>query len=430
MVMKPTPTTLSPRGHALTQQRNMRDMAGIILDTYDPKSNPDGWAILGVAENYCMLPEMASFIAHKRIDLSANDFSYNEGPWSTKRLREALATLINKRFKPVREVKQNELCMANGLTPLCSMLGIACCEEGDGILISQPCYGAFFEDFGRIAKAKMVPVPLHGIDQFSVEGVQCYDKALKEAEAAGTRIRALLLCNPHNPLGRCYPHETLVEIMRFCQKNKIHLFSDEIYAMSVYDSLEDELAVPFESVLSFDSSEYISPDYLHMLYAMSKDLGAGGLRVGCLVSGNRELRTAMDQLVFFHWTGIADQRVAMEILEDEEWLEGFLRLSREKLRDHSALARSMLDEKGIKYAPGANAGFFLVVDLRPFLRHMGKEGWEAEAALVQKMMGAKVFLTSGEMMKSEEPGWFRVVFSQDQQTLKEGLRRLFEVLGL
>ena len=430
MVMKPAPTTLSPRGHALAQQQNMRDMAGIILDKYDPKTNPDGWAILGVAENYCMLPEIASYIAHKRIHLSANDFSYNEGPWSTKRLREALATLINKRFKPVTEVKESELCMANGLTPLCSMLGYVCCEDGDGILISQPCYGAFVEDFGRVAKAKMVMVPFRGVDQFSVEGVECYKRALEEAEAAGTRIRALLLCNPHNPLGRCYPRETVVEIMKFCQENKIHLFSDEIYGMSVYDTSGDELAVPFESVLSFDTSEYISPDYLHMLYAMSKDLGAGGLRVGCLVSGNQELRKAMDQLVFFHWTGIADQRVAIEILEDEACLESFLHLSRKRLKDHSALTRSILDGKGIKYAPGSNAGFFLVVDLRPFLRHTGKEGWETEAALVQKMMGAKLFLTSGEMMKSEEPGWFRLVFSQDQQTLREGLRRLFEVLGL
>ena len=320
--------------------------------------------------------------------------------------------------------------MANGLTPLCHMLGIVCCEENDGILIGQPCYSAFVEDFGRVAKARLVTVPFQGVDQFSIDGVECYERALKEAEAAGTRIRALLLCNPHNPLGRSYPRETLVEIMRFCERNKIHLFSDEIYAMSVYDTPDDELAVPFESVVSFDSSEYINPDYLHMLYAMSKDLGAGGLRVGCLVSGNKELRKAMDQLVFFHWTGIADQRVAIEILEDKEWVESFFFASREKLRDHSALTKSMLDEKGIKYAPGSNAGFFLVIDLRPFLKYTGKEGWEAEAALVEKMMGARLFLTSGEMMKSEEPGWFRLIFSQDQQTLKEGLRRLFEVLGL
>ena len=66
-----------------------------------------------------------------------------------------------------------------------------------------------------------------------------------------------------------------------------------------------------------------------MLYSMSKDLGAGGLRLGCFVSGNQELRRAMDQLTFFHWPGMADRRIAIEILEDEEWLERFFSMSRE-----------------------------------------------------------------------------------------------------
>ena len=427
MVIKYEKTTLSARGYALTQELNMREMASMVLDKYDPRTNPDGWTLLGVAENYAMLPEIASYIEQRPcIKLSANDFSYNEGPWGVKRLRQALAGLINQRFKPMDEVKESELCISNGMSPLCSMLGFACCEEGDGILIGQPCYGSFVEDFGRVAKAKMVMVPFGKVDPFSVEGVKCYERALMEAQTAGTRIRALLLCNPHNPTGRCYPHETIVEIMRLCQKHKIHLFCDEIYGMSVYETS----AVPFESVISFDSSEYISTDYLHMMYSMSKDLGGGGLRVGCLVSGNLELRKAVDQLTMFHWPGIADQRIVIEILEDEEWLGSFFSASREKLLHHATFTRSVLDDKGIKCSPSANAGFFFLIDLRPFLKSTGKEGWEAEGELVQKMVKSKLFLTDGKMMRSEEAGWFRIVFSQDMKTLKEGLRRLFEILDV
>jgi 1-aminocyclopropane-1-carboxylate synthase len=428
MVIKYENTTLSARGYALTQQLNMREMASMVLDKYDPHTNPDGWALLGVAENYAMLPEIASYIEQRPcIKLSANDFSYNEGPWGLKRLRQALARLINQKFNPVKEVKESELCVSNGMSPLCSMLGFVCCEEGDGILIGQPCYGAFVEDFGRAAKAKMVMVPFGEVDPFSVDGVQCYETALEKAQGAGTRIKALLLCNPNNPTGRCYPHKTIVEIMRLCQHHRIHLFCDEIYGMSVYET-DSNFSVPFESVISFDSSKYLSPDYLHMMYAMSKDLGAGGLRVGCLVSGNQELRMAVDQLTLFHWPGIADQRIAIEMLEDEEWLESFFSVSREKLLHHAKFTRSMLDEKGISYSSGASAGFFFLIDLRRFLKNAGKDGWEAENGLVQAMMKSKLFLTDGKMMWSEEPGWFRIVFSQDMKTLEEGLRRLFEVL--
>jgi 1-aminocyclopropane-1-carboxylate synthase len=109
-----------------------------------------------------------------------------------------------------------------------------------------------------------------------------------------------MLCNPHNPLGRCYPKDTIVALMKFCQHHKIHLLCDEIYAISVYDTPEDPAAVKFTSVLSFDSLPYISTDYLHVIYGMSKDEAAGGLRLGCLYTQNTELMDAMSAISPFH----------------------------------------------------------------------------------------------------------------------------------
>ncbi|EMC98346.1 hypothetical protein BAUCODRAFT_121220 [Baudoinia panamericana UAMH 10762] len=72
----------------------------------------------------------------------------------------------------------------------------------------------------------------------------------------GMGIRALLLCDPHNPLGRCYPRDTIIASMRLCSKYGIHLLSDELYAMLIYD-VSNKDAVPFTSALFFDGSEYI-----------------------------------------------------------------------------------------------------------------------------------------------------------------------------
>lgn len=44
------------------------------------------------------------------------------------------------------------------------------------------------------------------------------------------------MSNPHNPLGRPYPRETLLAYARFCEERDLHLVSDEIYGMSVYDN--------------------------------------------------------------------------------------------------------------------------------------------------------------------------------------------------
>ena len=56
---------------------------------------------------------------------------------------------------------------------------------------------------------KCVFVPFEGVDQFSIDAVNAYEQTLLKADSEGTKIRALLLCHPHNPLGQCYPLDTI-----------------------------------------------------------------------------------------------------------------------------------------------------------------------------------------------------------------------------
>ena len=58
--------------------------------------------------------------------------------------------------------------------------------------------------------------------------------------------------------------------MEFCQRHKIHLISDEIYALSVWQNPEVPEAVTFESVLSIDTTGIIDPGLVHVLWGMSK----------------------------------------------------------------------------------------------------------------------------------------------------------------
>mgnify|MGYP002477195752 CR=1 FL=1 len=203
-------------------------------------------------------------------------------------------------------------------------------------------------------------MPSDGIDQFSAEIVEAYETALLRAKAEGTNVRALLLCNPHNPLGRCYPLETIKALMQLCQKHRLHLLSDEVYALSVFDN-SDPAAVKFTSVLSFDSTPYISPNYLHVVYGFSKDFAAGGLRLGCIYSRNTALMDTISAITQFSWSGPLNQLFAAEMLEDTEWLDEFFTKSQSVLKERNEKCRAVLEEYGIEYAHGANAGFFLWV---------------------------------------------------------------------
>jgi 1-aminocyclopropane-1-carboxylate synthase len=116
------------------------------------------------------------------------------------------------------------------------------------------------------------------------------------------------------------------------------------------------------------------------------------------------------------------------MLEDQKWMNGFAKRSRERLAAHNKLTREVLDELGVRIYPGSNAGFFVWGNLAPFLPKArdgveAKDNWEGEAMIARKFMENKVFIMNGAEMNSEEPGWFRFVFSQDEMILREGLKR-------
>ncbi len=353
-----------------------------------------------------------------------------------------MARHMNRHFKPFSSIDPKHLLFANGVTALCNMLGFTICDIGHAILLSRPCYQAFKMDFGSEAKCGMLLTPspfleltssrvrceyvgFGDIDQFSLEAVTKYEEALQAAERNGTKIRALVLCHPHNPLGRCYPRDVLIQYLKLCQKHKIHLLVDEVYAMSVYE-VSDPKAVKFESILTIDTDQYIHPDYLHLLYGMSKDMAAGGVRIGCIYTRNKELLSAMSIVSMFHWSGNASEMIATLMLEDEKSMDNFLQLSRQRLANRNKMVRQILDDEGIKYYLGANAGFFIWVDFRPFLppaSETNDDSWARETALTKRLIENKVFITDGQNMSAEEPGWYRIIFSQEEQVIKEGLRR-------
>ena len=214
--------------------------------------------------------------------------------------------------------------------------------------------------------------------------------------------------------------------MQLCSKYEIHLICDEIYALSVYD-IPDAKAVGFESTLSLETQRYIDPSYLHVLYGMSNDYAASGLRMGCVYTRNSTLLRSLRLTGGLQWSGNASEKMAILMLEDEQWLSNFLQLSRERLAAANKLVRKILDDEGILYRKGANAGFFMWIDLRPYLPTSLdaplKARWTAEQELLKQLMENKVFINNGQDLSAEEPGWFRVVFAQDERLIKEGLHR-------
>lgn len=91
--------------------------------------------------------------------------------------------------------------MVSSPTALGGMLGFSLAESGDGILVSRPMYGRFELDYGVEADVKIVYADTDPVEAFTPAAIEKYEAALKDAEEKGTKIRAMLVANPNNPVG-------------------------------------------------------------------------------------------------------------------------------------------------------------------------------------------------------------------------------------
>ncbi|KAG0645986.1 putative aminotransferase sirI [Hyphodiscus hymeniophilus] len=425
---------LSKRGHAYAESGFMTGYLREKPAPFNKQANPSGEVSFANAENvrtpiplsadardidltkFAMHHEILNYInKHIKYVFDATHCTYNEGPIGTKRLRGAMASHINDYFNPYVPITPEHVTFTAGVTGLNEMVAFNLTDEGDGILLGRPIYGTFYDDLTTKSSGK---------DQFGADAVSSYEEAILKASKNGVKIRAMLLCNPHNPLGKCYTVDALRAFFALCNKYNIHLISDEIYALSVFD-VDGSKRTPFTSVLSIDPTGLLRTDQVHVLYGMSKDFGAAGLRLGCVVSHNKEMTKATRNIGRFHWPSEMSCAIATTILEDKAFVVEYTKKSRQLLSEQYQLAAKMLDGAGIDYIRKGNAGFFIWIDLSPYLttRTTDAKGWEAEAALKKSILENGVEMASGAKYREERPGWFRVIFTVEWDALEEALKR-------
>ncbi|EHK48023.1 hypothetical protein TRIATDRAFT_316156 [Trichoderma atroviride IMI 206040] len=397
-------------------------------NAYHPIQNPNGVIALNNAENGFLHADLANFF-NKHNHFEDNCCAYGEGYTGTLRLRTAMSNHLNSHFQPVWPIDPEDITFTAGVTDLNEVCALVTCNpETDAIMLGGPVYGTFSKDLALRTGIKLEWVPV-GTDQFTPDCVATFDAGFEDAKARGVNIRALIICNPHNPLGRCYPPETLRALLQFCASKGIHLISDEIYALTTYPR-DDQPSEKFTSIRAIDYSDIIGPTQVHVLYGMSKDYGAAGLRLGCLVSQNREFRNAVRAICRFSSPSQFSMDLAAKFLEDQNFVKQLLDKSHRVLFKIRLLAEKLLDEAGLRYEKKGNAGLFMWLDLSPQLplSEADGDGWAAEKLLSERFTRAGVKVDPGAEYQSPEPGRFRLMFCVEEDTLREGLRRIATAL--
>jgi aspartate/methionine/tyrosine aminotransferase len=392
--------------------------------------------------------ELRDFLDNRTlVDEKSRSLTYGDGPCGSLPLRSTLARFLTSHFGAATPVQTAHLMVTNGVSSAIEHCSWALADAGEGILLGRPYYRAFLPDIRLRTGVKVVPVAFGDVDPCGIDCVQKYEDALLQSNEAGVKVKALMLCHPHNPLGRCYSQETIIGLMKLCQKYRIHLVSDEIYALSVWANVIDDLSfppTPFRSALSIDTAGIIDSSLVHVLWGFSKDFGANGIRLGVIVSqGNSAMLMAMATCGLYSSPSSLTENAAISILSDTTFLSNYIRTNQERLSKAHAHAVEVLRRHGIEHMPGANAAFFLWLNLgKKFLNNaqdkkvaddLANEGMTADKitqTIYGRLMEKKVFLVLGDATGAEEPGWFRLVFTQAPELVEEGVKRVVDALNM
>ena len=101
-------------------------------------------------------------------------------------------------------------------------------EPGDGVVVFSPVYHAFGSTI-RAAGRNLIESPLK-----FVQGRYQMDLELLDSQI-DARTKIMVLCSPHNPGGRVWSRQELIEVCKFCESRDLLLISDEIHQDLVFE---------------------------------------------------------------------------------------------------------------------------------------------------------------------------------------------------
>jgi cystathionine beta-lyase len=344
-------------------------------------------------------PEIMDAIG-RRVDHGI--FGYTREPDS---YFEAAASWIQRRH--AWTVRRDWMVASPGVIPGLAAAILAFTQPGDGIVIQPPVYHPFalrVKSNGR----RVVENPLvvrEGRWEMDLDG-------LEKAIDAGTRM--LVLCSPHNPVGRVWERDTLRQLSDICRARGVLVVSDEIHNDLVMPGFRH---TPIAALSENDAANTVT------LVAATKTFNIAGLGGSLTIVTDPDLRMKFEAVQHSIFAGIGNA-VAVAACEaawrhGEPWLEELLVY----INGNDDLVRRFLAERLPAVRAFPLEGTYLA------LLDMSGLGL-ADAPLKEKLLrDAHVWMDEGTKFGRGGEGMMRINLACPRSLLLLALRRLVQTFG-
>ena len=205
----------------------------------------------------------APHIRQALLDAAADPENWKYSLRDLPEMLEAVCSYYKRRFGV--EITPEQVASCNGSQEGCGHIGMALCDEGDTVLLPNPCYPVF------IAGAKLAGAEPYYYPLVKEHGFLPYVAGIPEEVAR--RAKYMIVSLPANPVGSVGTPALYEELVAFAKKYDILLIHDNAYSDIIFDGAEGH------SLFNTPGAMDVGVEF----FSLSKSFDVTGARISFLV---------------------------------------------------------------------------------------------------------------------------------------------------
>ena len=165
------------------------------------------------------------------------------------------------------KMSREDMAYSIGVMPSISSMIRCLTDAGDEILIQTPVYHVFFYVIEENDRKVLENELIYENGEYKID--------FEDLDEKLSKVKLMILCNPHNPIGKIWPESDLARIGELCRKHNVILISDEIHC----DLTDPEV----------DYNPFVSDDNVIRCLSPSKSFNIAGFQSSVVHATNSEL---------------------------------------------------------------------------------------------------------------------------------------------
>ena len=360
--------------------------------------------------------ELKPNVSPDTVPLSVADMEFQLAPEIRDGLREHLGTALLGYTQPTPyyfECIQQWLARRQDLqvntswivpTPgVVNGIGLAlqsCTKSGDGIIVMTPVYYPFYKAI-EFTGRRQVGLPLTNTGGF-------YTIDMKKLDELAADAAAILLCSPHNPVGRVWTQQELEDIGEIAARRSLIVLTDEIHG---------DLIMPGYRHIPFLKACPELEERTVLFTAPSKTFNLAGMQASSAIIPNKELRAAYEDAKMrsgvFALNALAYTSTELAYTRCDGWYEEMI----QTINANRQLAEDYISAEIPEAVVSPLQGTYLLwVDLR----YLKLDATELE----KRMQAADLFFDEGYVFGADGAGFERINLAVPRAVLVSALERL------